>query len=174
MSLRPEYISLPSQYINTIIKEKMPPEPEKRCIGRPFFNSPESHSVCYINNQYMVRKNNELIPLETDVKGYCCVGCEPGSFPQPIIIAHIDNKSGEIGLIKPYVYITNKTNEYVDLKVGGDMAVYDDGEHRWNEFYYSYDNNPEVYTVSDKYKIVYYDKKYVLSVNLCLSMGTFW
>lgn len=174
-----QYISIPNKYIDNPIIEKLPPLPQKGVSGRPFFESPESHSVCYENNKFMIRKNKkELIPLEIGMKGYCCVGCEPGSFPQPIMIAHINNDTKEVGLIIPFIYKLKETDDEVELKIGSDMSlILFEKILRENKIYdellFTYEKNPEIYKQSDEYKILYIHKDYALSVNLCLSVGTF-
>lgn len=191
MNNYPSHIALPLQYQGVTTREKLPPKPEPRTSGRPFFCSGEGYAVRYKNELFIVDRNScvhdrtpmstrvpNKTPLQIGEKGYCCVGCEPGSWPQPIIIAHIDHENGVVGLIKPFVYIVKTIqneggSEYVDVKIGCDATHFENYDEPYGEFLFTREKNPELYEESDTYKVTYYDEKYVRSVGMCLTVGTF-
>lgn len=170
----PTHINLPNKYKN-IMRELLPPKPEPGVSGRPFWHSTESFVVYYKNNQFLVRNtNNKNRVLEVGEKGYRCVGCSPGSGPQPIIIASINHEEGIIGLIYPFVYkleIQENDDEFVDLKVGKDMSEgYD-----LDSYLYEHEHNldPNYFNTPDKYKVVYHKHKDIINRTYCLDVGNF-
>lgn len=189
MSHRPISMKLPLKYAD-VTREKLPPKPTKGATGRPFFMSQEGFAVMYRDGKFVVDRNScvhdrtatrdripNITPLEIGEKGYCCVGCEPGSWPQPVIIAHVDNENGIVGLIHPFVFIVNTvdTDEemYVDVKVGTDMAKHANFDMPYEEALFTFEEQPEVYNQSDQYEIWYIDEKHARSVASCLTVGTF-
>ena len=156
-----EYITLPDKY-QSLIREKLPPKPGQGCSGRPFWTSTESYDLYYIKDKFQFRRE-KYVPLELGEKGFFCVGCESGSGPQPFIVVHIDDQ--KIGLISPYVYVVNQTEDYVDLKVGGDMSNYDE---------YNFDDYHAVENPSNQYKIHYYNQKDIIGSRwLSVCVGSF-
>ena len=161
---RPNYIKLPNQYHGEI-KELLPPIPTHG-YGQPFWSSLESFSVMY-KNQFMTR--NKI--LSVGDKGCSYIGCAPGSYPQPIIVASINHEDAEIGLIFPFVYQVRTTNEYTILKIGKDMI-----NNQYNPFdkiYYNIKDNPEVFVMDNKYQVCYYKSEHILSHAYCLDIGSF-
>lgn len=140
-----QYVSLPQKY-QSLIRENIPYSENGHL--KIFWESTESHDLDYKNGQFL----KEKVPLELEEKGFFCLGCEPGSGPEPFIVVYIDNKSETIGLIKPYIYIIDKTEDHVELKVGGDMSNY-------NRKNFNKDILHHVQVSSDKYKVHYYNQK---------------
>lgn len=163
-TFRPRYITLPNKYKN-ITRELLPTQ-TPGAYGRPFFNSPETSDVIYKNKQFLA--NN--IKIEVGDKGYRCLGCSPGSYPRPIIIAAIDHEKGEIGLIYPFVYKENINDEYVTLRVGKDM---DDDMDQFQKIHYNIDKHPNVFNISDKYTVCYHNAKYIIGSAFSLDIGSF-
>ncbi len=70
--------------------------------------------------------------VEFGEKGFFNVGIEPGSGPQPFIV--VWKYKNLLGLIFPYVSITKKVypvnneSDNVELKVGGDMWLFEETE----------------------------------------------
>jgi hypothetical protein len=169
-----EYTSLPEEY-RSVIREKLPPEPKPGVHGRPFWCTKEAHDVYYENEAfvYYSKKHHrgERISVEVNMKGFFVVGCEPGSGPQPFIIVSIDNETGKIGFILPYVYIINQDNDIVDLKVGADMTDYSP-DHYIEGTFDTYEEEA-VKQISNKYKIQYYDKDTLTERWLGFCVGSF-
>jgi hypothetical protein len=114
----------------------------------------------------------EYIPIEVNMRGFFCIACEPGSGPQPFIIVDVDNAAETIGLIKPYVYVVNETDDEVELKVGADMSAHQP-ERGYEGIEGSYDA-VAVKRISEKYKVFYKHKKDIIGKYwLGVDVGTF-
>lgn len=162
---RPNYISLPKQYHGDV-KESLPPIPPRNIHGRPFWCSLESFSVVY-NSQFKLC--GKL--LSVGDKGCSYIGCSPGSYPQPIIVAAINHEDGEIGLIFPFVYQKCTNNNYTILNIGKDMMH---NKHDvFDKIYYNIKDHPEIFTMSDKYQVFYYKAEHIIIQAYCLDVGSF-
>lgn len=166
------YVNLPHKYHSTIC-EKLPPLPKEGCTGRPFWNSKESFGLFYKKDEhcFLYKNKKDYYKLEIDQKGYFCLGCSPGSGPQPFIITYIDNINKEIGYILPYVSIMGATNipigeETVNLIVGKDMEGCDPYETK-------HDNNLKFRGANEKYKVTYRKADFLDQSWLSVDVGSF-
>ena len=153
-----EYSRLPEKYL-VPIKENLPPLPGPGVYGRPFWTASESRDLIYKDGlirklfSYCKPDQNFLTyeyeeSVEIGDKGFICIGCEPGSGPQPFIVVNVNHESSEIGYISPYVYITNETDDVVELRVGGDTNELNryDSDHI-DEFFETIKNPSDKYVV---------------------------
>lgn len=165
-TFRPKYITLPDKYKGTI-KELLPPKPRYGVRGRPFYNSFEVTGVIYKDSKFLLSDSRELLVGD---KGYQCIGCYPGSYPQPVIVAAIDHEKEEVGLIYPFVYKKEINEEYVMLQVGKDMGTDD---HQFDKIYYNIHDHAEVFKPGDKYKVFYFKADNIMNSAYCLDIGSF-
>lgn len=151
---------------NYYVKPELVPESDEETSE----NDNVLQSVGFFIEPTPKTQEKEYTPIEVGMKGFFVIACEPGSGPQPFIVVHVDNEKETLGLIKPYVYIVNETNDDVELKVGCDMSVYQP-EYGYEGINGSYDADA-VKIISEKYK-VYYQKNIIGKRWLGVDVGSF-
>lgn len=141
--------------------------------GSCYWNSTECHDVIYTNNKFVV--DGKL--LEVGTKGFIAVGANPGSYPQPIIIADVKHDEGIVGLIYPFVYVYEQFKynvpgtDYIELKIGAYMCTKQ--AQPFECIHYNNVEHPDIFTQDVEYIINYVKHKYIMNTAYFLSVGSF-
>lgn len=97
--------------------------------GNPYWDTPESNPVTLDPAGRLIAGG---VPLRAGDCGFFCIGCQPGSLPEPFIVADVDAGRQKIGLVFPYVFVLRTLDEtraarpQVELAVGADMTTHYD------------------------------------------------